>query len=133
MSNVSLSRMAQSGFKGKRSSSDASASASRTESSYGKGSGSPASGNSSGYPHVLIFRRLVNPGLVSLFSHPSLGHGCSPLSGVGINHQLGEVQSPSMPECSISRGISRLHSFQGFSLPSESREAMLNRRRIPIP
>ena len=43
-SNVSLSRLARSGFRGKRSSSDASAS-SRVESSYGKRSSSPACGN----------------------------------------------------------------------------------------
>ena len=50
-SNVSLSRLVRSGFRGKRSSSDASASSScaetsRSESAFGKRSGSPASGNS---------------------------------------------------------------------------------------
>ena len=83
-------------------------------------------------PHVQIPGRLVDPGFVSLFGHPSLGQGCASLSGVGYCHQLGEVQSPSIPESCVSRGDPRLHSFQGFSLPSESREAMFNRRRIPV-
>ena len=95
----------------------------------GHGSGFGHS-SSSGYPHVSILRRLVDPGFVSPFGHPSLRHGGTPLSGVGDSHQLGEVQSPSIPESGISRGNSRLHSFQGFSLPSESREAMLKCRRI---
>ena len=87
---------------------------------------------SSGYPHVSVFRRLVNPGFISFFNPLNLGHGCASLSGVGNNYQLGEVQSPSIPESNISRGNSRLHSFQDFSLPSKGREALLNRRRIPV-
>ena len=87
---------------------------------------------SSRYPHVSVFRRLVNPGFVSFFSPPSFEHGCASLSGVGNNYQPGEIQSPSIPESSIPRGDSRLHSFQGFSLPSEGREALLNHRRIPV-
>ena len=54
------------------------------------------------------------------------------LLGAGYCHQLGEVQSPSIPESGVSRGDPGFHSFQGFSLPSESREAMLNRRRILV-
>ena len=97
----------------------------------GHGSGFGHS-SSSGCPYVPIPGRLVNPGFVSLLGHPSLGHGNTPLSGVGYHHQLGEVQSPSIPESGISRGDSRLHSSPGFSLPSESREATLNRRRILV-
>ena len=49
-------------------------------------------------------------------------------------HELGIVVSweESSPEIGVSWSDPGLHSFQGFPLPAESREAMLNRRRIPV-
>ena len=54
------------------------------------------------------------------------------VSGTRDCGQLGEIQSSSSPENSLSRCDYRLHSFQGFSFPSESREAVLNHRRISV-
>ena len=45
---------------------------------------------------------------------------------LGIVIKLGEVQSPSIAASGLSRCHFGFHSFQGFSLPAESREAMLN-------
>ena len=97
----------------------------------GHGSGFSLSA-SLGYPHVEIPGRLVNPGLFSSSGSPGAGDGYPSVSGPWHCHQLGEVQSPSMAASGLSRCDSGLHSFQGFSLPAESREAVLNRRRIPV-
>ena len=54
------------------------------------------------------------------------------MSGSRCRHHLEEVQSPSIAASGLSGCYSGFHSFQGFSLPAESREAMLNRRRISV-
>ena len=54
------------------------------------------------------------------------------MPGTGDCCQLGRIQSYSSPESGVSWSDPGLHSFQGFSLPAESREAMLNRLRITV-
>ena len=78
-----------------------------------------------------LLRRLADSSFSSL-SYSSFGHGFTSVSGTRDCGQLGEIQSSSSPEGSLSRCNYRLHSFQGFSLPSESREAVLNHRRISV-
>ena len=78
-----------------------------------------------------FLRRLADSSFFSSLSSSSFGHGFTSVSGTRDCGQLGEIQSSS-PECSLSRCDYRLHSFQGFSLPSESREAVLNHRGISI-
>ena len=97
----------------------------------GHGSGvSPST--SSGHPHVSLPGRLASPSLLSSSSSPGIGD-CNPsMSGPWNYNQLGEVQSTPITESGIPLCDSRLHSFQGFFLPAESREAMLNRRRILV-
>ena len=51
---------------------------------------------------------------------------------VGIVINWEKSKSHSIAESGILRCDSLLHSFQGFSLPAESREAMLKRRRILV-
>ena len=92
----------------------------------GHGSGLSYSA-SPGYSYVQIPGRLVNPGSVLLS-----GDGRPSSSGSRCRHLLGEVQSPSIAASGLSGCYSGFHSFQGFSLPAESREAMLNRRRISV-
>ena len=89
--------------------------------------------------HRLGFRmcRYLNDWLIqapsrSLSGSPGSGDGRPSLSGSRCRHHLGEVQSPSIAASGLSGCYSGFHSFQGFSLPAESREAMLNRRRISV-
>ena len=98
-------------------------------SGHGSGLGSSTS---SGYPHVSLPGRLASSGLLSSSSSPGLGDGAPAVSRPGDCYQLGEIQPDSSPESGVSWSESGLHSFQGFSLPAERREAMLNRRRIPV-
>ena len=76
--------------------------------------------------------RLAHPSSLSASRSAGIGDGAPSVSGTWDISQLGEVSACSIPESTIPRGDPGLHSFQGFSLPAESREAMLNRRRIPI-
>ena len=55
-----------------------------------------------------------------------------PLSGVGHCDQFGEVQLCPGSMGSVSGDYSGLCLFQGFSLPSESQEAAINRKRISL-
>ena len=96
---------------------------------HGSGIGfSPSSRDS----HFSLLRRLTDSSFFSSLSPSSLGHGFTSLSGTRDSGQMGEIQSPPSPASSLSRCNYRLHSFQGFSLPSESREAFLNHRRISV-
>ena len=97
----------------------------------GHGSGIDIS-SSSRHSHLSLFRRLVNSSFFLSPSSSTLGHGFASLSRTRDCHQLGEIQPPPVPVSDLSRCDSRLHSFQGFSLPSESREAFLNHRRISV-
>ena len=97
----------------------------------GHGSGIGFSPSSRDLPLSLL-RRLADSSFFSSLSSSSFGHGFTSVSGTWDCGQLGEIQSSSSPESSLSRCDYRLHSFQGFSLPSESREAVLNHRRISV-
>ena len=83
-------------------------------------------------PVSVLLHRLASPGILSVSGSPGIGDGSPTVPGTGDCSQLGEVQPYSIPESGVPRGDSRFHSFQGFSLPTESREAMLNRQRIPV-
>ena len=76
--------------------------------------------------------RLASPGLLSSSHSPGLGDESPAMPGTVNCCQLGRIQPYSSPESGVSWSDPGLHSFQGFSLPAESREAMLNRRRIPV-
>ena len=52
------------------------------------------------------------------------------MSGLGDRGELGEVESSSIPEGCLPGGGSRFDVFQGFSLPAEIGEALVNRRTI---
>ena len=97
----------------------------------GHGSGLSHSA-SPGYSHLQVPGRLVNPGFVSLSGSPVSGDGRPSVSGSRCCHQLGEVQSPSIAVSGLSGSYPGFHSFQAFSLPAESREVMLNRRKISV-
>ena len=77
-----------------------------------------------------VFRRLSDPGSLSFFGSSSSGHNAAIVSGLGDCSELGEVESSSFPAHRISGGGSGFAVFQGFSLPAESGEALVNRRRI---
>ena len=84
------------------------------------------------YSHVQIPGRLVKPASSSFSGSPSSGDGRPSLSGSRCRHHLGEVQSPSIAASGLSGGLLGSHSLQGFSLPAESGEAMLNRRSFSV-
>ena len=97
----------------------------------GDGSGL-SSPTSSGCPHVSLPGRLAHRSILSVSRSSDIGDGTPSVPRTWDFSQLGEVSTYSIPESGIPRGDPGLHSFQGFSFPAESREAMLNCRRIPI-
>ena len=52
------------------------------------------------------------------------------MSGLGDRSELEEVESSSLPVRSVSGSGSGFTIFQGFSLPAESGEALVNQQRI---
>ena len=105
---------------------------------YGSAGFHPGHGSSlssptlSGYPHVSLPGRLAHPSILSVSCSSGIGDGTPSVPRTWDFSQLREVSIYSIPENGIPQCDPGLHSFQGFSLPAESREAMLNRRRIPI-
>ena len=85
-----------------------------------------------GHFHPLISRRLAPPGLLSRPCSPCLGFRPLPVSVVGDCDQRGEVEFDSFPTDCISGNAAGFPCFHGFSLPTESGEASLNHRRIPV-
>ena len=85
-----------------------------------------------GYSSSSLFRRLVDPVLVSGggSSRPS----GSPRSLLGSRDcgQSREVQFCSVPEGSLSGDSSGLPNFCGFSVPGSNRQAAVSRRRISV-
>ena len=86
----------------------------------------------SGYANMLLSRRLVDSSSFSSLGSSGLRHGVKSMPKSRYYSQLGEIQSYSFPTSGISRSDYRFPSFQGFSLPSKSREAILNCRRTSV-
>ena len=77
-------------------------------------------------------RRLVNPGVLSKAGSPCSEDSAPALQAFRDCRQLGEVSDDSISADGLSGSHSRLHIFQGFSCPGESRKASLNWRRILV-
>ena len=95
----------------------------------GSGLGFPSSCR---YPHPSLPGQLANPSGLSFSGHVVIGCGSSSLSVIGNRRQLGEVSSGACAADDLSWRSSGLAVFQGFVCPEESREASLNRQRIPL-
>ena len=72
--------------------------------------------------HILLWR----PGPSGLRLHPSV------VLHVGHCGQREETQLGSVPAHNVSGHVTGFSCFQGFSLPTKSGEASINRRRIPV-
>ena len=85
-----------------------------------------------GYSNLPVPGRLTSPGPIMGAGAPGSGGGSQSLPRSGYYHQPGQVQSGSSPAGSVSQDHLRLCDFQGFSFLTESGEAALARRRIPV-
>ena len=86
----------------------------------------------SGYSSSSLPGRLASSGFLS-GSGPQLSGDCPlPLSRARYSCESGEVEFCFVSAGSLSRDSHRLCVFQGFTFPETSREASLNRRRIPV-
>ena len=85
-----------------------------------------------GYTSSSLFRRLVNPVLVSGGGSSRPPGGPRSLHGARDCSQSREVQFCSIPEGTISGNCSGLPNFGGFSIPGSNHQAAVSRRRISI-
>ena len=82
--------------------------------------------------YLKISRQLAYPGSILSACSSNLGFCFTALPGTGHYHQLGEIQPRSIATGCVSRCDPRFCVFQGFTLPAKTREAILNRRRVPV-
>ena len=85
-----------------------------------------------GYSSSSLFRRLVNPVLVSGGGSSRPSGGPRSLLGSRDCGESREVQFCSIPEGTLSGDCSGLPNFGGFSIPGSNRQAAVSRRRISI-
>ena len=86
-----------------------------------------------GYSSSSLFRRLVNPVLVSGGGSSRPSGGPRSLHGARDCGESREVQFCSIPEGTLSGDYSGLPNFGGFSIPGSYRQAAVSRRGISIP
>ena len=79
-----------------------------------------------------LFRRLAYSNSFSSFGSSGFGHSLTTMPRTGYCSQPGEIQPYSVPTSCVSRSDNRFFSFQGLTLPSKSRKAFLNRRRVSV-
>ena len=85
-----------------------------------------------GYSSSSLFRRLVNPILVSGGGSSRPSGGPRSLLGARDCGESREVQFCSIPEGTLSGDCSGLLNFGGFSIPGSNRQAAVSRRKISI-